>query len=155
MQALPTFKTLIRQVVIPDKLHLKITCFGDSAGVCIASGSKQKLKQQLRLETMFDEAFRKSKKMIRILGVPSNAVEVFASFMYSNSGYGYGFPHAGASARSRPPLELLAKHLSEDSLLEKRQSFASAEINTLTKHVRHSSILKKNSLHIEHNFKLI
>nr|GEV69791.1 BTB/POZ and TAZ domain-containing protein 1-like [Tanacetum cinerariifolium] len=36
------------------------------------------------LENVVDEAFRKSEKTIRILGVPSDAVEVFLTFIYSN-----------------------------------------------------------------------
>ena len=40
------------------------------------------------LENMIDEAFREnqrsSEKMIRILGVPGDAVEVFVRFIYSN-----------------------------------------------------------------------
>ncbi|GKB80624.1 polyadenylate-binding protein RBP45B, partial [Tanacetum coccineum] len=51
--------------------------------------SKRKVKAKAAaspvLENMFDEAFWKSENMIRIFGVPSNAVEVSVSFMYSNS----------------------------------------------------------------------
>nr|GEV32457.1 hypothetical protein [Tanacetum cinerariifolium]GEV32460.1 hypothetical protein [Tanacetum cinerariifolium] len=65
-------------VLLPDKLHLKITCFGDSSGV---SKVKAKAAASPVLENMFDEAFRKSEKMIRIFGVKSiNGIDAYRVF---------------------------------------------------------------------------